>query len=504
MSTRLGFHVPTVPVLHPLVAAIGIGVLIGLYAHGISISERRVAAVLAVLGLAPFVVAIVGDFRRLLLALVLFDVPLQLDVHFGYRADVATYGAIVGWNVSLTTIGLLGLYSQWVLRALSGVGRAHAPNLRASLPLALYLGTVVLSLLSAYDVMLTAFEIFLLGQVFLLYLYIVSTVRTRDDLIIVVTLLLVGVMMEGVLMVVLRVLGEGFMLPTALVPAASAPLQPGQPVRAGGTLSGPNQAATYFSILLPLALATLLTPLPWRYKVVGAGAFCCGGVGLLLTLTRGGWMAFALALAIFCVLMIRRGWLSPLVPMIAVTAVAILAFLFQDLVLARIVGDDQGSAFSRVPLIDLALSIIGDHMLLGVGANNFAIAMQDYITLNFSIYGGDWLYIVHTKYLLVLAETGIIGLVAFLTFLLTTLYTGWRGWQLGDRLRSPLALSLVAAIAGHMVHLTVDIFNARPQVQTLWLAAGLLVAIVHSKADGEDPNVGSQVDQPELAGARRK
>src|SRR5438876_2378094 len=46
-----------------------------------------------------------------------------------------------------------------------------------------------------------------------------------------------------------------------------------------------------------------------------------------------------------------------------------------------------------------------------------------------------------------------------------------------DSVLSPLALGLVAGVAGHMVHQGVDLFRDRPLQQLLLLVAGLLAAM---------------------------
>ena len=58
-----------------------------------------------------------------------------------------------------------------------------------------------------------------------------------------------------------------------------------------------------------------------------------------------------------------------------------------------------------------------------------------------------------------------------------TIRRGWQCWKLQDRFLSPLALGFTAAIIGHMIHMYVDLFNGRPQVQLLWLIAGLVDAL---------------------------
>jgi O-antigen ligase len=122
----------------------------------------------------------------------------------------------------------------------------------------------------------------------------------------------------------------------------------------------------------------------------------------------------------------------------------------------------------------MAKQMIEDHPVLGVGANNYSLALARYETPEFA---ADWHYTVHDKYLLVWAETGVVGLLAFLAFLLVTVRRGWLVIRSQDPLLGPLALGLTAGVCGEMVHMTVDIFHGRPQVQSLWLVAALLTAM---------------------------
>jgi hypothetical protein len=59
-------------------------------------------------------VAIVGDLRRILLAIVLLDIPFQWDKYLGYREELDQMAALGGWGVSLTTVALVGLYAIWM------------------------------------------------------------------------------------------------------------------------------------------------------------------------------------------------------------------------------------------------------------------------------------------------------------------------------------------------------------------------------------------------------
>ncbi len=142
----------------------------------------------------------------------------------------------------------------------------------------------------------------------------------------------------------------------------------------------------------------------------------------------------------------------------------------------------------------LAMSIISQHPIFGVGANNFAFVMGSYVSLDIA---GEWLNTVHNKYLLVWAETGTIGLVAFLLFLGSILSQSRRVWRGNDPLLAPLALAFGAAVTGHMLHMCVDMFNGRPNVQILWIIGAMAASIAGidvSKRMASQPIASSEVN----------
>jgi O-antigen ligase len=245
----------------------------------------------------------------------------------------------------------------------------------------------------------------------------------------------------------------------------------------GGAIGGPNTAAGYLALLLPMALAVCWSRLGGLTRTLAFLALGLGCVGLGLTLSRGGTISAVIGLTIVFVLCWRRqGWSLGLLSLLAVVSGLVLYFGAGLLFAERMIGVDQGAAAGRLPLITLAFQIIRDAPLLGIGANNFAVVMPDYLTPEFS---RDWLYIVHNKYLLIWAELGPVGIGAYLWFLLSTLYLGWRTWQQRASLLAPLALGLSAGMIGHMIHMQVDLFNGRQLVQMLWLQATLIMISAH-------------------------
>ncbi|MCA9103616.1 MAG: O-antigen ligase family protein [Planctomycetales bacterium] len=414
--------------------------------------------------------------RRLLLAIILLELPLQIDANL-FRDELdASHGAISGINVSLTTICLIALYAMSLPGMVVRAPRGATPSLRAAIPLFVYLCVLVASVVVATDTKLAFFEIVLLFQTFLLFVYLVFWTRTKEDVLFVVGVLLLGVVIQGTLMMGVKAVGHdiGVSVVSARVDEEG---------RIEGTLGSPNDAAAYLTLFLVPSLAVLTMPLPRRYKLMAAAALVLGVLALLLTLSRGGLLAFGISCGVFCLLACQRGRMSWRLP-VAMATIALVAVLLNQEALAARFTDDDGSASARLPLAELAAMMISDHPLIGVGANNCSVVSGDYV--NTVELRTAWLYVIHNKYLLVWVESGILGLAAYLWFLVAVLRRGWVAWQLDDRILAPLGLAFAAAMFGQMFHMLVDVFHSRVQVQNFWLVAALIVAIYNVSRDEAD------------------
>lgn len=451
-----------------------LGIALGACAVAITSLPARVAPLLLAAILSPFVAMVVKDLRRLFLAALVMDIPFRFDINLWFREDVAKLGSIEGFNISITTFALVGLYSLWLGQAM--LNDPNRPGLRLSrtYPLGVYVLVVALSVLVARDPTLSLFQVFLLVQEFLLFLYIASTVQTKDEVLFLITLLVVGLVLEGGLITALRVTGANFAV-SGLSTAVDASYVTAQSARLGGTLGAPNNAAAYLAVMLPIAMSLLVTHTDrWRHglAILGLGL---GGMALAITLSRGGWGACATGMITFCFFAWRSGKLSPLVP-VAMAVVGILLFiLFQDAIATRLSADDNNAAYSRVPLMELAFRMITDNPILGVGTNNFAFCIPAYLTPDLAT---AWRYTVHNKYLLLWAEIGTLGLTAYLWFFLSTVRRGWQSWRCQDQLLAPLSLGITAALAGHAFHMLAEAFNGRPMTNLLMLYASLVTAML--------------------------
>lgn len=418
----------------------------------------------------PLVALLRQNFRRVLLGIVLLEVPFMIDVNLRFREDTAAVGAIEGFNLSLTTAALVGLYASWLIGFLAREN-SSAHRLRMNWPLALYLGFVALSMTSAYDLQLAQFELFTLIQLFLLHVYVASSLRTRTDILFGVAVLAIGLALEALMILTTVAMGRGFAVGSIAAHFDGS--------RAGGTLGSPNGVASYLVLVLAPCAGLVLAKVSRGYRRLACAAFALGTMSLIFTLSRGAWIAFALSMTLIGLSAWRRGYISVKGPLLVAVVMMLLVLPFFGLITERIGGDDGGSARSRIPLAILASRVIHDYPWLGIGPNNFALIERTYVTSEFV---GEWFFVVHNKYLLVWAETGLWALLAFLCFLGSTLRRGWHQWSLADSILAPLALGFTAGIVGHMWHMFFDVFHSRAHLQTLWVISAFIVAMGHVRA----------------------
>jgi putative inorganic carbon (HCO3(-)) transporter len=337
-----------------------------------------------------------------------------------------------------------------------------------------YFTITSLSLLVAQDVTLSIFEVCLLAEACLVYFYVANAVRTRQDVLFIVKFLMIGCLLESLIIIFMRIAvtpSTNWDFPIHII--AEFVGRSGL-MRVGGTIGVPNIAGAYLSILLALAISLQFTNIGHTYKQLAAAVIGLGTVAIIFTFSRGGWIALVLAVIVICFTISRHRGFSLKAPIAILAVLALLYVPFHSVISTRLFGNDNGSAEARVPLDRLAFRIIQANPVLGVGVDNFTVVMNRYVTSEFR---NGWLFAVHNRYLLILAETGIGGLLAYLAFLLGTLRKAWLCWRKNDPLLSPIALGLAAGITGHMVHMTVDLFRGRPIQQLLWLVAGLITAM---------------------------
>ncbi len=256
-------------------------------------------------------------------------------------------------------------------------------------------------------------------------------------------------------------------------------------------LPHPNPLAGFLGVALLALIAPLTDPRPlirWSAHAI----LIIGLWGLLLTFSRGAWLALLGAGVFLLPLLWRLDRLRLTFPLIIATMTAVCFFLiYQPLILTRAGIDQEGqpentelySIGERALLSQLAVRTIRDYPLVGVGAGNFPWRASYYFYEDRIRLRGNH---VHQVWLSVWAETGLIGFI----LLNIALIAGFESALGQIRLKSKDAIGRAVLLAGVIALTLIGLFDyypyTLPQFQILWW--GLLAVVI-----SPDPEIASPV-----------
>ena len=171
-----------------------------------------------------------------------------------------------------------------------------------------------------------------------------------------------------------------------------------------------NYVAMYLEPPVAFAIAVLLFDRKPMWRWLGASWLAITGLALLLTLSKGAYLAL-IVLGVVVILRLRR-WMLPLLAGLVVLAVLI----------------------SRVPLVAQRIatsenSLVGRFQIYGATIRS----MQDHWLFGWGIGGWDYIYrrktpqpYPHDIWLTFWVELGLIGVIAFAIIFFGLLWRGWR------------------------------------------------------------------------------
>ncbi len=200
-------------------------------------------------------------------------------------------------------------------------------------------------------------------------------------------------------------------------------------VRAYGTFPHPNVFAGFQFFAILTACYLYLTSKERRWILAGLALQI---FAFALIYSRAASIALILSLVCWTLLAWRRFpkvrlRRSQMLIVIAVSSLLSLALLFQQyqerggfINYNTLV---QNSDTERVIYQEIAVKMVSQNYLLGVGFNNFQLFSQNFFPpdLPFQLF-----WKVHNMYLLIMAETGLLGFFCFLGFLYLVILHAWR------------------------------------------------------------------------------
>lgn len=164
-------------------------------------------------------------------------------------------------------------------------------------------------------------------------------------------------------------------------------VETGVGARVYSTFENPNFYAEYLVLLFAAALALVLSE-KGVLRVIAGAAIVYSGVILLLTYTRGSWIALATGVVVTIALVNWR----LVVPLAAATAIGVVALPGVTTRLMSI-ASTEGTVSFRMRLWRIAGEVISNHPVLGVGLGDFYRGFQEVVLskpglgVGFTFYG---------------------------------------------------------------------------------------------------------------------
>lgn len=253
----------------------------------------------------------------------------------------------------------------------------------------------------------------------------------------------------------------------------------GTSLRMFSVLPDSHSFAVLAMFLLPLASALLFfSPKRW-HRVMLWVSIIFSALAIVLSGTRGVWVALLAPLVVLGVLYARRYGRKLILPMLVPLLIFIACFLATPLIYqatSNLKGQDSGNYLSRVGSIyDLeeesnngrlyiwkkTLENSKDNILFGVGFGNFASTLssdREVIEKRFNL--PPKYVTAHSLYLDFLAEAGILGLLALLFYFKDILFEHWKYFRSHYLYENDGFVFLVCSIGVYMLalftHLLVD------------------------------------------------
>jgi hypothetical protein len=262
--------------------------------------------------------------------------------------------------------------------------------------------------------------------------------------------------------------------------------------RATGLFSHPTMLGEYLAMLAPLTMRLLVThpfKVAWKRVVLTLGFLLVLG-GLFGSYARGGWfgtalgatIAFGLPLLKMRAKLIAR-YKGPLIALVIIAAVGLVRY---GPILQKQFTDParKRSASVRKPLNLVAMEMLKDRAVLGVGLGNYRWNSWNYIPRVYAravAMGFDsWdelSQIVHNSFLLLAAEGGALALLAFWVMLGRLLIDALMlGWRSSGVIQNVGLGALGGLCAFSVVMLASPNMFQEPFLMNLWALAGLCQA----------------------------
>jgi O-antigen ligase len=440
------------------------------------------AAILGVIAVLQPVIA-VAVLGAIVLAYIVFtDLAIGFAVlaFFSFLDTLATSSLSPAKGVGLLlVVGWLGRFAAGE-RGEGGERDFFADHSHLTWVLIAFFGWGAASLLWATQLSPGLASLFRYAPNILLLPIAYTAVRTRRDLVLVLSAIVLGAIVAA---------SFGVLSPanaSEVVEASS---------RATGTIGDPNELAAVLLVGLALGAGFLLgrgrAPL-MRAAAAVAVPLCAAGV--FLSLSRGGLVALGVMLIAGTVFAGR--WRLALTAMLVAVAVGGIVYFTELAPLPareRVTSANGGSG--RSDLWTVGWRMVQAHPVGGVGIGNFQAVSANYVLQPGATQRADLIFssapkVTHNTYLEVMAEEGVPGLLLFLAAIVTCMACMLKAARIWARRGQASAEALARSVfLGLIGMLTADFFISDMFSKLLWvlLALGPAMLAIARAEDEEQP-----------------
>jgi O-antigen ligase len=398
----------------------------------------------------------------------LFSIQFFLSFNIIHE-DKTISGGVQGINISLTLVLAAACATYWLYRY--AIGRERVWHIDRTF-LIICVAFVAVSALSFFNTTSLSYSVY--GFSYNIALAFIALVTchlcsTREGIARLWRVFIAMLIFQSLVLVIQRALGISFDMSGEIVWSRWGD-------RYGGTMGvAPVNAATLLMVMLFFAEIQLLTTRGYRSLVAWGGAFGLGTVCLLLSLTRSCWVGFAIgSVYIFWQLAHRRFINGARVIMLAAGLVVALAVAWGP-VRERIDANHENAAEERWKLNFVNLNMMKAHPVVGIGLNTAYDSKMQYLPSWFTEY--DWIYIAHNQYLLIGAETGILGLLMFVWLHFNALGNTRRAARARDAPLASTGIAMTAALIAITWGMFLDFYSGMQVYTFLWMLYGVAAGL---------------------------
>jgi O-antigen ligase len=247
-----------------------------------------------------------------------------------------------------------------------------------------------------------------------------------------------------------------------------------------------NAIALFLVPIIAVAGSLLLYGTSNRQRRLAALFVAVAGIGVILSFSRGGYLAlFAVAVGL-ALSHKRRWWLLGGLAVLVVVATRV-PIIASRLAHELSTTDPRNTLAGRIHLWQVTLQMMREHLVFGTGLAGYAHFMSPWPN------GLVQVIYPHNLILNFWVATGLLGLLAFAVLLIQGFRITWRGWRRGEVDFCPFELGVLLALVSMVVHGAVDVpyfkndlsFEFWVLLAVAW--AGILAPTLPSPGGGGKP-----------------